>query len=60
MVGIIFKGKGYKHHKDDTGENQKWYQTEATTNHDEFIGTKYLEIKFKEDEEDANDDTDNF
>jgi len=47
MAGVNFSGKGNRSYKDDIGTNQKWYLSEITTTHLEFVGTKYLDIKFR-------------
>jgi hypothetical protein len=48
MLGIKFIGKGYRYFKDEVGEDQQWTISDSlSVTHDEFIGTKYLEIKYK-------------
>jgi hypothetical protein len=48
MPGIAYRGGGYKYCKDDIGPQHEWYLADnVTTAHEEFLGTKYLENKFK-------------
>jgi hypothetical protein len=48
MPGIAFRGGGYKYYKDELGPQSEWYLADnVTCVHEEFLGTKYIEIKFK-------------